>query len=162
MNKKITKIREATERDILPIAEIYKQAIHRNYSGAGEYYLREEYTDPNYESSSGPYHTTETLLKSNLRTLKKRIKSPYTTYVILEKEKVVGYIIVENHLGRYWVNDLVISSEFRNKGYARELFDYAMKDKKDVYLWVTSKNPAKKFWEKLGFKEVLKESLMKK
>jgi GNAT superfamily N-acetyltransferase len=109
-----------------------------------------------------PYYSYNIFLKNNLLSLKERIEKPYFCYVLLLDEKLIGYIIIEKHLKRFWVNDLIIDVKYQKKGYGEMLFKYALKDKKDVYIWVNEKNKAKKFWEKQGFKKVLTEVLMKK
>jgi ribosomal protein S18 acetylase RimI-like enzyme len=161
MNKNI-KIRKTTLKDLLQIKEILLNALHKDYFGAGEYYFREEFVDPNYSSLKGPYYSKEQFIKNNLKSLKERITKPYLSYVLFLKKEMVGYIIIEKHLKRYWINDFVIKKEFQDKGYGKIFFDFLIKDKKDVYIWVNKKNPAKKFWEKQGFKEVLEEVLMKR
>lgn len=156
------KIRKASVKDIDFMKKIFLKSTHKDYFGAGEFYLREEYVDPNYKSMSGPYNSRKTFIKNNVESLKERVKAPYLSYVLISEKEIVGYIIVEKHLNRYWVNDLIIDKDHQNKGYAKSLLDKVIKDKKNVYLWVNTKNPAKKFWEKESFKEVLKESLMKR
>jgi GNAT superfamily N-acetyltransferase len=157
-----TEIRKANSKDIEYMIKILESSAHKNHDGAGEYYLRDEFTDPNYASTSGPYYSTNLFLKNNILNLRKRLRKPYTTYVLLLKKEIIGYIIIENYMNRYWVNDLVIKKEYRRFGYGKKLFNHALKNKKEVYLWVNDKNPGKKFWEKLGFKTILTESLMKK
>lgn len=157
-----TEIRKARLKDIKSMIKILESSAHKNHDGAGEYYLRDEFTDPNYASTSGPYYSANLFLKNNIQGLKKRLSKPYTAYVLLLKEEVIGYIIVEKYLNRYWVNDLVIKREYQKNGQGKKLFNHVLKGKKDVYLWVNDKNPGKKFWEKIGFKTILTESLMKK
>jgi GNAT superfamily N-acetyltransferase len=155
-------IRKAKKEDLKSMILVFKKSIHNSYDGAGEYYFKEEYVDPNYKSLTGPYYSYNLFLKNNLLSLKERIEKPYFCYVLLLDEKLIGYIIIEKHLKRFWVNDLIIDVKYQKKGYGEMLFKYALKDKKDVYIWVNEKNKAKKFWEKQGFKKVLTEVLMKK
>ncbi len=161
MNKEI-KIKRITLKDILQIKEILINALHKDYSGAGEYYFREEFVDPNYSSLKGPYYSREQFITNNLNSLKERINKPYFSYGLFLKKEMIGYAIIEEHLKRYWINDFVIKKEFQDKGYGKLFFDFLIKDKKDVYLWVNNKNPAKRFWAKQGFKKVLEEVLMKR
>ena len=156
------KIKKTTLKDIPLMKEILVNALHKDYSGAGEFYFREEYVDSNYKSMTGPYTSRKTFIKNNMKSLKERIEKPYHSYVLFSEKELLGYIIIEKHLNRYWINDLVIKKDFQNKGLGKILLDHVIKSKKNVYLWVNKKNPAKKFWEKQGFKDVLEEVLMKK
>ena len=156
------KIRKAETQDIPEMIKILESAIHENFDGAGEYYFKEEYTDPNYKSFSGPYYSKKEFIKNNMSTLKERLKKPYEAFVLLGHDEFIGYIIIEQNKGRCWVNDLLIKKEHQQKGYGRKLYEHALKNKKEIYLWVNDANPAKKFWETLGFKTILKECLMKK
>lgn len=156
------KIRKASLKDLKDIKNIFLNSVKKEYFGAGEYYFREELVDPNYKSLTGPYYSKEHFIKNNLKSLKERLVKPYLSYVMLFKKEMIGFIIIEKHLGRYWINDFVIKEEYQKKGYGDYFFKYLKKDKKEIYLWVNKKNPAKKFWEKEGFKEVLEEVLMKR
>ena len=156
------KIRRATTKDVHAMYSILESADHQYFDGAAEYYYREEYTDPNYKSYKGPYYSPDYYKKANLKSLRERLAKPYTTYVLLEENVIVGYIIIEKHLGRLWVNDLLVHQDYQHKGYGKQLFAHVAKQGQETYLWVNDKNPAKQFWKELGFKEVLSECLMKK
>lgn len=59
---------------------------------------------------------------------------------------------------KFFIKDMV--RNLKNKLRKPFKFLVAEENKKPLYLWVNAKNPALKFWKKLGFKEVLREVLM--
>ncbi|MBU0530088.1 MAG: GNAT family N-acetyltransferase [Nanoarchaeota archaeon] len=156
------KIRKARLADANRMIQVLVDAYHGNYSAAGEYYSRQELVDPNYQITSGPYNSREVFVRENVKSLNKRLKSPFEAFVMFDDNDMIGYIIIENHLGRTWINDIIIKKNYQNKDLGRKLFLHATKNKKQIYLWVNMKNPAFKFWKKMGFNEVLKECLMMK
>jgi hypothetical protein len=50
-------IRKAKKEDLKSMILVFKKSIHNSYDGAGEYYFKEEYVDPNYKSLTGPYYS---------------------------------------------------------------------------------------------------------
>jgi len=156
------KIRKANLKDVPEMEKVLLDAYHLNYCGAGEYYSKEELTDPNYASTSGPYNSNKIFLTNNYNSIKERLNNPFKAFVMHIDKEMVGYIIIEKHLGRTWVNDILITKRYQKKDFGKKLLDFALKKEKNVYLWVNAKNPAQQFWKKEGFKEVLKECLMKR
>lgn len=165
------KIRKATTRDLKGIANILRAAYHRHYAAAGEFYAYAELVDPNYETSSGPYYSRREFVDANIRSIRARLRPPFRALVAVTADgknvgKIVGYIILEKHKGRLWVNDTAVHPKHHGRGIATALFRAALghhsksKGKHEVWLWVNAKNPALRFWKRLGFKEVLREVLM--
>ncbi|MFH0949092.1 MAG: GNAT family N-acetyltransferase [Candidatus Aenigmatarchaeota archaeon] len=154
------KIRKAHSGDILQMVKVLQDAYHKNYSAAGEFYARQELVDPNYETTSGPFYSTKMFVAENVKSMRRRLKKPFKAFVMLDKNSIIGYIIIEDHLGRTWINDMVIKKDYQNRCLGKKLFRHATKGKNKVYLWVNTKNPALRFWKKQGFKELLRECLM--
>jgi GNAT superfamily N-acetyltransferase len=153
-------IRKATSRDVPAMKAAFRAAWHGDYAAAGEYYASGELVDPYYETSSGPYGSQDVLLESTADTIKDRIKAPFSAFVACDGEKVVGYAICEKNRNQFWVNDLIVSRNYQNRGIGGMLFNRLAKGRGSLYLWVNERNPAVKFWGKLGFRKVLGEMLM--
>ena len=153
------KIRQATADDVEDMKKVLTEAFHESYIGAGEFYSSNEFVDPNYATSSGRYYNLQALLKDNLNNISNRLEEPFKAFVAVENE-IIGYAITEKHNGKLWINDMVVKPDQQKKGIGKKLFEVATKNHEQVYIWVNSKNPAIKFWEKLGFDTVLEEKLM--
>lgn len=111
-----------------------------------------------------------------IKDLKGKFKKPFKFFVAENRnEKIVGFVILENNNGKFWINNAMVKKEYQNKGIGKKLFNAVSKNeglyrkvnnfrynKKPIYLWVNVKNPAMKFWRKFGFREILRESLMRK
>jgi ribosomal protein S18 acetylase RimI-like enzyme len=146
------------------MVKVLMSAWHRDYGAAGEFYAASQLSDPNYATQTGPYASIEEFVSVNAQSIKERIKEPFTAHVALDNGRIVGYIICEHQPGGLWVNDAVVLPEFQSKGVGKALFEHATKgaDNKYIWIWVNTKNPATNFWKKLGFEEVLTETLMRK
>ena len=155
-------IRRARAGDVGQMVDALVDAYHGNYSAAGEYYARQEMVDPNYETTSGPYYSRSMFVEENAKSIRSRLREPFRAFVLLDGKRIVGYIITEDHLGRTWINDTVIRRGYQSRGLGKRLFRHAARGKKEVYLWVNAKNPARDFWKREGFSEVLRECLMRK
>ena len=155
-------IRRANKKDLPEIIKIVKNSFHRYYAAAGEFYSAQQLVDPNYTSQTGPYYSREFFVKSLIKDLKTKIKKPFEFLISSEGKKITGFIILENNHGHYWINNVMLKKEFQGRGTGKKLFNFAAKNKKPVYLWVNTKNPAINFWKKLGFKKILNETLMRK
>lgn len=153
-------IRRAIKKDLPKIVHIIETSFHQKYPAAGEFYSAQHFSDPNYASSTGPYYSPEIFIKSMVRDLKNKFRKPFDIFIAKINKKIVGFIIIENNARNFWINNMMIQKEYQGKGIGKKLFNYVFKNKKPIYLWVNAKNPATKFWAKLGFKEVLREILM--
>ena len=155
-------IRESTIGDIDKMKEVLRDAFHDTYAGAGEFYSSSQLVDPNYSSGAGPYYDIKSFLEDNLTNIENHLKEPFKSFVAVENNEIVGYLIVEMHKGKLWINDVVVRRDYQKGGVGKKLFEIATKNQDNVYIWVNSKNPALNFWRKLGFGEVLEEKLMVK
>jgi GNAT superfamily N-acetyltransferase len=154
------KIKKATKKDVPAMKGVLRAAWHDNYAAAGEYYATGEFVDPYYETSSGPYGSQKVLLESTAKTIKDRIGGSFSAFVACDGKKVVAYVIGERNLKQFWINDLIVSKKYQGQGLGIALFEQLAKKHGHLYLWVNEKNPAVKFWEKMGFRKVLGEQLM--
>ncbi len=156
------KIRFATKKDLPVIIKIIKSSYHKKYAAAGEFYSVQQLVDPNYATENGPYGSLRMFKASMISDLKNKLKKPFELFVAKLGREVVAFIIIEKNNKSFWVNNLMVKRRFQKMGVGKYLFKVIAKNKKPLYLWVNSKNPAKKFWKKLGFKEILQETLMLK
>ena len=155
-------IRKATIDDISHMKKIVRDAFHDDYAAAGEFYSVQQLVDQNYATQTGPYYNKDIFIEDIIRGLGEKFKEPFETFVACEDGKVVGFISMENNNGRHWVNNIFVNPEFQGQDVGRQLFDFATKGKGELWLWVNANNPAAAFWEKLGFKSVVHEKLMRK
>lgn len=155
-------IRKATAKDVPGMKAAFREAWHEDYAAAGEYYASGQLVDPYYETSSGPFGSRKVLVESTADTIKDRISGPFTAFVACDGKKVVGYAICEKNRRQFWLNDLIVAKSHQKQGIGLKLFDTLAKEHDHLYLWVNEKNPAVRFWEKLGFRKVLGETLMLK
>lgn len=98
-------------------------------------------------------------MKSIIKNLKNNFQKPFEIWVA-GKEEIVGFIVLENVRGNFWVNHIMVKKRYQRKNLGKKLFNFVTKNKKPLYLWINLKNPALKFWKSLGFKEILREVLM--
>ena len=153
-------IRPANKKDLPKVIKIIEDAFHRHYAAAGEFYSIQQFVDPNYATATGPYYSLKSFIKSMVSDLKHKLSKPFEFLVAEENKKIIGFIILEKNAGNFWISNVMVKKEFQKNGVGKQLFNFAVKNKKPLYLWVNTKNPAIKFWKKLGFKEILRESLM--
>jgi N-acetylglutamate synthase-like GNAT family acetyltransferase len=92
--------------------------------------------------------------------LDKKLKKPFEFFVAEKNKEIVAFLIIEKNKKAFWINNMMVKKESQRKGIGKNLLEFASKNKKPLYLWVNSKNPAKHFWSKLGFKKILQETLM--
>lgn len=91
----------------------------------------------------------------------------YTIKVLLEDEKVAGFVIFKtaldqtNNVNFIGINGLAISEKYRKRGYGRALLNYvitsanSLPDIKYIYLTVNVNNlPARNLYDSAGFIEV--------
>lgn len=154
------KIRRAVRADLPVIVAIIKNSYHSKYAAAGEFYSVQHLCDPNYETENGPYYSLDIFVKSMASDLGGKLKKPFETFVAESGDGLIAFIILEKNRRAFWVNNIMVKKEWQGREVGAKLFEFAVKNKASVYLWVNSKNPAKKFWSKLGFKEMLQETLM--
>lgn len=160
-------IRKATKKDLPEIIKIVEGAFHKDYGAAGEFYAAQQMVDPNYASDTGPYSSSEMFMKSMIDDMRERLgkkfRYPFEIFVAEDRDKnTIGFITLENNAGNFWITNIMVEKKFQKNKVGKKLFEFVAKNKKPVYLWVNVKNPAIKFWKKLGFKEILRESLMRK
>jgi len=153
-------IRKATKKDLPKIVKVIENSFHRQYPAAGEFYSAELFADPNYATATGPYYSPQVFLKSIICELKNKFRQPFKFLIAEINKEIVGFIILEKRTKHFWIHNIMVKKEYQKKGVGKKLFNVATQNKKPIYLWVNAKNPALKFWKKLGFKEVLRESLM--
>lgn len=153
-------IRKATKKDLPEIIKIIETSFHKQYPAAGEFYSIQQFTDPNYATQNGPYYSLKCFVKSMVCELKNKFRKPFEFFVAEINKKIVGFIILENNAGNFWVNNIIVKKGYRGRDIGKKLFNFAAKNKRPLYLWINAKNPATKFWKKLGFKEILREVLM--
>ena len=85
------------------------------------------------------------------------------SYILIESNKIVGASVCTDYrkLGNTKSSllvDIFVAKEFRGKGYAGKLLDMSLNGLKrlgfeDCQLWVSEGNPARKLYEKEGFRE---------
>lgn len=153
-------IRRANEKDLPEIIKIIKTSFHQNFAAAGEFYSAQQFVDPNYATATGPYYSLKTFIESMISDLKDKFCKPFDFFVAEINKEIVGFIIIENNKGKSWIVNIMVKKKYQRKNIGKKLFNFVVKNKKPIYLWVNVKNPAIKFWKKLGFKEVLRETLM--
>ncbi len=154
------RIRNAGHKDLAAIKKIIRSSYHKKYAAAGEYYSVQQFTDPNYASESGPYYSLGIFVQSMISDLKSKLEKPFEFFVAKLNKELVAFIILEKNGQAFWVNNIMVKKEFQGMNIGERLFEFTTKNKKPLYLWVNSKNPAKKFWSKIGFKKILQETLM--
>jgi len=156
------KIRRATKKDLSKIIEIIKVTFHRRYPGMDNFYSAQQFADPYYASTAVPFYSKEVFIKSMISDLKNKFQKPFEIFVAEIEKEIAGFIILEKHLGNFWVNNMMIKKEYQGKGIGKKLFAFATKNKRPLYLGVNAKNPALKFWKRMGFKEISQDVLMVK
>jgi len=154
------KIRRVTKKDLPEIIEIIKTAFHYQYTGMDTFYCAQQFVDPYSTLTTAPLYSKEIFIKSMISDLKNKFKKPFEFFVAETKKEIVGFIVLEKHLGNFWINNMMVKKEYQGKGIGKKLFKFATKNKGPLYLGVNAKNPAFKFWKKMGFKEVLRDVLM--
>jgi len=161
------KIRRARKKDLPAIIKIIKAVFHSNYPAAGEIYLSQLLVDPNYATATGPYYSREVFIKSLISDTRNKFGKPFEVFLVesdtsttLNIKEIIGFIILENNKGNYWITNIMVKKKYQGKGVGKKLFDFATNNKKPLYLWVNAKNSAVKFWKNFGFKEILREILM--
>jgi len=92
--------------------------------------------------------------------LEDKFDEPFEFFVAEINKEIVGFIILENNEGKFWICNIMVKKNCQGQNIGEKLFNFAIKNKNPIYLWVNVKNPAIKFWERLGFKKVLQEELM--
>jgi len=142
--------------------QIVRSAYHRDYAAAGEFYSVQQWVDPNYATSNGPYYDESIFVGDVLSQVAEKLSAPFETWVAAVGSKLSGFIVIEHHNGRAWINEIFIAPDAARTGVGRRLFETATSGERELYLWVNSKNPAVNFWGKLGFEEILTEKLMVK
>ncbi len=160
-------IRRATKKDLPQIIKIIKDSFHWHYPAAGEIYLSQLLVDPNYATATGPYYSREVFIKSLISDTKNKFGKPFEIFLAeidtsttLKNREVVGFIVLENNKGNYWITNIMVKKKCQGSGVGKKLFDFATNNKKPLYLWVNAKNSAVKLWKNFGFKEILREILM--
>ena len=79
-------------------------------------------------------------------------------YAFYDKDKLVGFVNVEDKDGESWIQALEIMPDYRNQGLGKSILDIAVKELKANYLSVNKKNTiAISMYKKYGFK-VYKET----
>lgn len=81
-----------------------------------------------------------------------------TVFVLIDNDKIISYLAFEiKHNNTLWIDQLIIDSKYRNKGYGKyfidEIFKYAKKNnykRVELNCWVFNNN-AINFYEELGF-----------
>lgn len=153
-------LRRASKNDLVEVIEVIKDSYHRKYAAAGEFYSVQHLTDPNYETENGPYQSIGVFVADMISDLPRKLKKPFEFYVAELKNEIAGFIIIEKNNKSFWINNVMVKRKFRKMGVGQFLFNSAGRNRRPLYLWVNSRNPAKKFWGRLGFKKVLQETLM--
>ena len=117
--------------------------------------------DPFLKKNAGKYY---------FKDLKNKFKEKSTFgFVAIENNEIVGMItgLVENtfadaylHRKEGLVRGFVVKKEYRKKGVGKKLLESVMKEfkKRGIKVYIVyfySKNPAKKLYKKMGFKEYL-------
>ena len=79
--------------------------------------------------------------------------------VIEINNSIIGFITYSIIYDRAEIIDIIIKEEFRNKGYAKKLIEEVIVELKNnqcknITLEVNEKNPAVKFYKKIGFEIV--------
>ena len=158
------KIIPADSSHVKEMTLLLMSAWHRNYGAAGEFYSAQQFTDPNYETQTGPYASVEQFVQANAESIENRLKPPFSAWLVHDGSNILGYAICEHTKHGVWVNDVVVSPEHHREGIGRTLFEHIVEQHrgKKMWIWVNANNPAVDFWKKMGFKEVLKEVLMKR
>jgi len=73
-------------------------------------------------------------------------------YCVVYAGRIIGFLIIHKKDGEIWAIYLI--EEFRNKGYGKEMLDFAIKElnrmgHKEVFLWVFEENiGARRFYER--------------
>ena len=92
-------------------------------------------------------------------------KDIYENYVIIDKDKVVGYMSLFFYRSLYHkegtaqINELIIDKEYRNKGYGKELLEFGVQRAEDrnmdeIEIGVEkSNNKALEFYKRNGIEE---------
>ena len=155
-------VRMAKPDDLEQIKKIVRDSFHEDYAAAGEFYSVQQMADPNYATQTGPYYDMEAFVKDIIDGMEEKLSEPFECFVACNGGDVVGFIVTENNNSRHWVNNIFVGKGHQAEGIGKELFDFASRGKRELYLWVNSKNPAVDFWENLGFKTVLQERLMRR
>jgi len=74
-------------------------------------------------------------------------------YAFYDKDKLVGFVNVEDKDGESWIQALEIMPDYRNQGLGKSILDIAVKELKANYLSVNKKNTvAISMYKKYGFK----------
>lgn len=74
-------------------------------------------------------------------------------YAFYDKDKLVGFVNVEDKEGESWIQALEIMPDYRNQGLGKSILDIAVKELKANYLSVNKKNTvAILMYKKYGFK----------
>lgn len=154
------KIRRATKKDLPKVIKIIKAAFHRRFPGMDAFYSAQQFAYPYYATSADPCYSREIFVKSMISDLKNRFRKPFEFFVAEIDKEMVGFIILEEHFGHFWVNNMMIQKKYQGRSIGKKLFNFVTKNKRPTYLGINVKNPALKFWKKLGFKEILQEVLM--
>ncbi len=154
------RVRRANKKDLPEIIEIIKGSYHKEYAAAGEFYSVQQFTDPNYATENGPYYSLKLFVASMVSDLENKLKKPFEFFVAESGKKIVAFVIIEKNKKAFWINNMMVKKEHQGGNIGKYLFEIVTKNKKPLYLWVNSKNPAKNFWLKVGFSEILQETLM--
>jgi len=73
-------------------------------------------------------------------------------YVLLENNEKIGYMRVNFSFepDYIYIENIIIETRFRNKGFGKKLVNHIKKQKKPILLTAANKKVTK-FWEKMGF-----------
>jgi len=154
-------VRKAKKGDMRQMKKVVEEAFHRNHSAAGEFYSAQQLADQNYATQTGAYYSRDIFIKDIIYGLGEKFEEPFETFVACEGKIIVGFIITENNNGRLWINNIFVKKGRQGAGTGKQLFDFATSGR-ETWVWVNASNPAVGFWDKMGFRTVLQEKLMRR
>jgi len=141
-------IRKAKKKDFAKFIKVDKEAWHNNYVGIMDY----------YDGTEKPVKSIEWDKEHFLYPNK---EGKLSVFVAENNGEILGYVVLLGHLHRTWLEDILVRRKYQGKRVGTALVNYALKNKKRVFLTVNEKNKrAIKFFKKFGFKPILEDMLM--
>lgn len=141
-------VRKGTRSDIPLVLGLQREAWHEGFAASFDYLWCSE--------------TLETTIRE-IRTYLNGKLPEYPnpeSYLAFCDGKLAGALTCGKHRTRFWVWDVFVRKRFRGLGIGERLLKAALKGRKEAYIEVNVKNPALKFWTRMGFKPLVRSVVM--
>jgi GNAT superfamily N-acetyltransferase len=149
MKKHTISVRKGAKKDKEVVLQILKESWHSGFAGTLDCLWRTETEGRTAEELSD-------YLDGKLP------EYPHPqTWLAFCDGKPAGALSCGTHRGRFWLWEIFVKHKYRGLGIGERLVGAALKDcTHKVYLDVNIRNPAVKFWRKMGFRPVVRSMVM--